>query len=85
MNEINSIITSLNIMRLNIESMIDKLKKYSDSEFDVLNLISSAEYGKQRFFKEKNGIVYDREKNDYLVNSNDALERYLSEIEYEKS
>ena len=72
-------------MRLNIESMIDKLKKYSDSEFDVLNLISSAEYGKQRFFKEKNGIVYDREKNDYLVNSNDALERYLSEIEYEKS
>lgn len=85
MNEINSIITSLNIMRLNIESMIEKLKKYSDSEFDVLNLISSAEYGKQRFFKEKNGIVYDREKNDYLVNSNDALERYLSEIEYEKS
>ena len=85
MNEINSIITSLNIMRLNIESMIEQLKKYSDSEFDVLNLISSAAYGKQRFFKEKNGIVYDREKNDYLVNSNDALERYLSEIEYEKS
>ena len=34
--------------------------------FDVLNEISSAYYGKQLFFLQSNGSIYDRMKAEYI-------------------
>ena len=51
--------------------------------FDVLNIISSVEYGKQRFFLEGSGVVFDRRHGDYLPGFEDALDRFLSELEDE--
>lgn len=42
--------------------------------FDVLNEISASYYGKQMFFLEKNGIVYDRYKHEYIT-FDDAVSR----------
>ena len=52
--------------------------------FDVLNIISGAEYGKQRFFLESNGMVFDRRHGDYLSDWEDALDRYAREMEGEE-
>lgn len=35
--------------------------------FDVLDEISSSYYGKQMFFLQENGTVYDRMKCDYIT------------------
>ncbi len=51
--------------------------------FDVLNIISSVEYGKQRFFLEENGTVFDRRRRDYLPGFEDALDRFVAEMEGE--
>lgn len=70
----------LQIARLDINSAIEKLGKAEDAAFDVFNIITSAEYGKQRFFKEKNGLIYDRAKSEYLKDFETALNRYVEEI-----
>lgn len=80
MNEIHDAIHKLGIVRLEIDSVIKKLKEAEDAGFEVLCLISSAEYGKQRFFKESTGLIYDRKDAEYLHDCNAALEKYLKEV-----
>lgn len=80
MNEIKDALHALGIAKLDINSAIEKLEKAQDAAFEVLNLISSAEYGKQRFFKEENGLIYDRAKSEYLRDFETALTRYVGEI-----
>lgn len=80
MNEIHDAIHTLGIVRAEIDSVIKKLEKAEDAGFEVLRLISSVEYGKQRFFKESTGLIYDRKDAEYLIDFNAALEKYLKEV-----
>ena len=41
--------------------------KESLTPFDVLEIISSSYGGKQIFFQEKNGMIYDRYKGEYIT------------------
>ena len=47
----------------------------------MFQLITSAEYGKQRFFDDYHGTVYDRDKGDHLKDRDAAIDRFLEEIE----
>lgn len=80
MRPIENALNSLKIAKLGIESAIDALETAEEAAFDVFNIITSAEYGKQRFFKEKNGLIYDRAKSEYLEDFNAALSRYVKEV-----
>lgn len=80
MSEIHDAIHTLGIVRAEIDTVIKKLEEAEDAGFEVLRLISSAEYGKQRFFKESNGLIYDRKDKRYLLNFDAALEKYLKEV-----
>ena len=80
MRPIENALHSLRIAQLGIESAIDALETAEEAAFDVFNIITSAEYGKQRFFKEKNGLIYDRAKSEYLEDFNAALSRYVKEV-----
>ena len=42
------------------------MSDYDQGKFDVLNLLSSAWYGKQYYFDQGNGFVYSRETGKYL-------------------
>lgn len=61
-SDLSAIRHKLVVMKLELEAAIQKLDEMQDQRFEVLNCISSAEFGKQRFFKEKNGTIYDRLK-----------------------
>ena len=63
------------------ERIADDLKKaHDDGMWEMFELITSAWYGKRRFYEEPSGIVYDRSKSDYLKNKNEAIDRFLHEI-----
>ena len=80
MNEIKDALQFLAVAKLDINNAIEKLKKAEDAAFDVFNIITSAEYGKQRYFKEENGLIYDRAKSEHLRDFETALNRYVKEI-----
>lgn len=80
MSETHDAIHTLGIVKLEINSVIQKLEKAEDAAFEVLSLISSVEYGKQRFFKESTGLIFDRKDAEYLIDFNAALEKYLKEV-----
>ena len=80
MRPIENAIHSLKIAQLDIKSAIDALETEEEAAFDVFNIITSAEYGKQRFFKEKSGLIYDRAKSEYLKDFETALNRYVEEV-----
>ena len=80
MNEIKDALRVLGVAKLDINSAIEKLEKAEDAAFDVFNIITSAEYGKQRFFKEESGLIYDRAKSEYLRDFETALTRYVKEV-----
>lgn len=82
MGEIKDALRFLEVARLDVNSAIEKFKTAEDAAFEVFNLITSAEYGKQRFFKEESGLIFDREKREYLRDFETALNRYLEEIGY---
>lgn len=79
-SDLSAIRHKLVAMKLELEAAIQKLDEMQDQRFEVLNCISSAEFGKQRFFKEKNGTIYDRMKREYLIDVDAALERYCKEV-----
>lgn len=59
----------------------DMIKQaHDDGEWDMFQAISNAWYGKQRFFDEENGTVYDRDKDDHLKNRDEAVSRFIDEI-----
>lgn len=80
-SDLSAIRHKLVMMKLELEAAIQKLDEMQDQRFEVLNCISSAEFGKQRFFKEKNGTIYDSWKREYLIDVEAALERYCKEVE----
>lgn len=51
------------------------LAKRLDDAFDVLDRISSAYYGKQMYFKQDNGTIYDRYGCDYIT-FDEAVNRF---------
>lgn len=81
MNEIKDALHLLGIATLDINSAIEKLIKAEDAAFETLNLIASTEYGEHRFFKDSNGLIYDRKKREYLPDFETALNRYVKEVE----
>ena len=58
----------------------DIASAYEDGQWDMFLSITSADFGKQRFFKQKDGSVYDRYDGVYFKTAQDAIKRYLSEI-----
>lgn len=58
----------------------DIKKAHDDGMWEMFQLITSSWYGKQRFFDDYHGTVYDRDKCDHLKNRDEAIDRYLHEI-----
>lgn len=56
-------------------------KKEELTAFEVLDIISSAYAGKQIFFLEPSGVVYDREEGEY-VSLEDAVYRMAERLEW---
>jgi hypothetical protein len=56
-------------------------KKEELTAFEVLDIISSAYAGKQVFFLEPSGVVYDREEGEY-VTLEDAVYRMAERLEW---
>lgn len=64
-----------------IDGIADDLKRaHDDGMWEMFELITSVWYGKQRFFDDYHGTVYDRDKRDHLKNRDEAIDRYLHEI-----
>ena len=57
------------------------LSPYEQGEWDMFSLITSAEYGKQRFSLDRNGMVYDRKYHEYMTRE-EAYKNYLGEWEH---
>lgn len=53
---------------------------YERGEWDMFQLFTSMEYGKQRFFLEENGRVYDRQSGKYMT-VEQAYKKYFDEID----
>lgn len=53
---------------------------YDRGQWDMFNLITSAEYGKQCYFLQDNGTVYSRRSCGYMT-VDDAYNEYLNSIE----
>jgi hypothetical protein len=70
----------LDICADRLEELEDKEDTYKRGEWDLFCLITSVEYGKQRFCDDFCGTVYDRSKCDHLNNRDEAIDRYLKEI-----
>lgn len=62
------------------EQYQEETDAYKQGEWDMFELITSVEYGKQRFCDDFCGTVYDRSKCDHLKNRDEAIDRYLKEI-----
>ena len=63
------------------EQYQEETDAYKQGEWDMFELITSVEYGKQRFFDDYHGTVYDRDKGDHLKDRDAAIDRFLEEIE----
>jgi hypothetical protein len=62
------------------ELKIREMTEYEKGEWDMFQLITSASYGKQRFYLEDNGLVHDREGGQ-LMTVEKAYYKFLSEWE----
>ena len=50
-----------------IKEAADRLEAPGNAEWNVFETITSAYGGKQIFFKQNNGIIYDRYKGEYIT------------------
>lgn len=57
------------------------LSPYEQGEWDMFCLITSVEFGKQRFSMDRHGMVYDRKSHEYMTRE-EAYEEYFKEWEY---
>lgn len=55
-------------------------KGYNDGFWDAFSMITSVDYGKERFFLQADGRVYDRDKAVYYRHKEEAFGKYLEEI-----
>ena len=53
---------------------------YDEGFWDAFSMITSVDYGKERFFLQDDGRVYDRDKAVYYRHKEEALGKYLEEI-----
>lgn len=69
------------------EDMLNMLARYEDTNLmpdEIESLVAtfialtSAEYGKQRFFQQENGTWYDCDKCDHITTSKMILRAYLA-------
>ena len=61
------------------DAVIKNQTEFEKGEWSMFETITSVEYGKQRFFLEKDGRVYDKQRGDYLDNVEKAYARYYKE------
>lgn len=60
----------------------EKLTQYERGEWDMFNLITSVEYGKQRYFLQDDpDIVYDRDNGEYSKRET-IYTNYIKTIEW---
>ena len=70
---------------LNYEGILRRLPSapkddsYRQGEWDMFELITSAWYGKQYYFKEDNGMAYSRKSNKTMT-VHDAILEFIREI-----
>ena len=60
-------------LKVNVDAL---LKERSSDAFEVLDNISSAYYGKQMYFMQDNGMIYDRYNCDYTT-FDEAVNRFV--------
>ena len=53
---------------------------YAEGFWDAFSMITSVDYGKERFFLQDDGRVYDRDKAVYYKHKEEAFGKYLEEI-----
>ena len=53
---------------------------YDEGFWDAFSMITSVDYGKERFFLQADGRVYDRDKAVYYRHKEEAFGKYLEEI-----
>ena len=56
------------------------MSDYDSGQWDMFQLIASAQYGKRRYFVQDDGQVYDRDTDTYFKDMNAAVNAYLREI-----
>ena len=61
------------------KSITVPMTEYEKGEWDMFELITSMEYGKQRFFLGDNGMAYDRDSNEHMT-IEQAYEKYFDEV-----
>lgn len=54
-------------------------KGYTDGEWEMFDLITSAYFGKQYYFDEEDGLVYSRETHKHMT-KDDAIREFLGII-----
>ena len=57
--------------------------QYEVGKWDMFQLITSTEYGKQCYFTESNGTVYCRRTGKHLPSKEDAINDYLNYLNCE--
>lgn len=71
-------------------SNLDLIKTIGDSQtvdavpkselYELFDRITTAWNGKQRFFRQDDGTIYDRNKCDYVKSLDDAVNRFCIEL-----
>lgn len=57
----------------------DLRREQNDATFEALDRFSAAYYGKQTFFKQDNGQIYDRNSADY-ISLDEAMNRFAKTL-----
>lgn len=78
-------ITSTTVLKQTITDIqntptADVVEIKKEGEWEMFDLISSAYYGKQMYFKEDNGIVYSRYSHNYM-SVDKAIREFISLID----
>ena len=55
------------------------MSEYELGEYDVLELFSSAWYGKQYYFLQDDGVIYSRDSGKYIT-LDEAISEFASKI-----
>ena len=55
------------------------MNEYELGEYDVLELFSSAWYGKQYYFLQDDGVIYSRDSGKYIT-LDEAISEFASKI-----
>lgn len=79
----SELITS-SVVRKAMLKLVDMTKtaktiNYELGEYDTLDLLTSAWYGKQYYFREKNGMIYSRDSTEYMT-LDDAITEFANRL-----